>query len=162
MKTFRIAKDKIHPVMNDEDLLPYGCLYIKGWLENGWDGIGVKERKDDWRSADSIVRKIEYYAESHGFLREKTKGLGGKQSIIQRCNMRAYFSKKECSLAEAQRRFDALMYGGDLVTDTSYTGYSEWTITGMDVDEFTIGGHDLDNEFGSHIGEYVHIIIECE
>ena len=58
MKTYRVSKEKIHPSVKDEDLLPYGCLYIKGWLENGWDGIGVKERKDDWRSADSIVRKI--------------------------------------------------------------------------------------------------------
>lgn len=163
MKTYRVSKEKISPSIKDEDLLPYGCLYIKGWLARDWNGNpGVKERKDDVYSADSIISTIEEYARTHGFLREKRTGLGGTQSFIRSCNMRAYFSKRECSLAQAQRRFDALLYGGDLVTDTSYTGYSEWTITGLDVDEFTIGGHDLHNELLSHMGEYIHLIIECK
>ena len=164
MKTYRIAKEKIHPTIKDKDMLPSECLYIKGWLGTDWDGMpGVQESKEhNWRGADSIVSSIEDYAKLHGFFRETTSGLGGKQSFLPNCNMRAYFSKKECSLAEAYRRFDELMYSGCLVTDASYTGYSEWTITGMDLDEFTIGGHDLASEFDSHMGEYVHLIIECK
>lgn len=149
---------------NDEDMLPNGCLYIKGYLTHDYDGIpSVSDDKEPRYSSHkvSIVDEIESYAESHGFLRHKQTGLGGRQSYIRSCNMRAFFSKKECSLVEAHRRFDAMVYGGDLTTDTSYTGYSEWTITGMDLDEFTIGGHNLKREFESHMGEYVHLIIEC-
>lgn len=149
---------------NDEDMLPSGCLYIKGYLTHNYDGIpSVSDYKEPMYSSPntSIVGRIESYAESHGFLREKQTGLGGRQSYIRSCNMRMFFSKKECSLVEAHRRFDAMVYGGDLATDTSYTGYSEWTITGMDLDEFTIGGHNLESEFESHMGEYVHLIIEC-
>lgn len=150
--------------LKDEDLLPSGCLYIKGYLTHDWDGIpSVSDDKEDRYSSPktSIVERIESYADSHGFLRHKQTGLGGRQSYIRSCNMRAFFSKKECSLAEAHRGFDTIVYGGDLATDTSYVGYSEWTITGMNLDEFTIGGHNLAREFESHMGEYVHLIIEC-
>lgn len=150
--------------ISDEDMLPSGCLYIKGYLTHDYDGIpSVSDDKEPRYSSPktSIVERIESYAECHGFLRHKQTGLGGRQSYIRSCNMRAFFSKKECSLVEAHRRLDAMVYGGDLATDTSYTGYSEWTITGMDLDEFVIGGHDLKREFESHMGEYVHLIIEC-
>ena len=149
---------------NDEDMLPHGCLYIKGYLTTDWDGLpATTQTKEMWSYAQtSIVKKIEEYAQEHGFLREKTTGLGGHQSYIKNCNMKAFFSKKECSLVEAHRNFDAVVYGGDITTDTSYTGYSEWTITGMDLDEFVIGGHNLEREFSSHMGEYMHLIIECK
>lgn len=148
--------------VKDEDMLPSNCLYIKGYLVRNHDGIpSVKENKDDY-GTDSIIDQIESYADTNGFTREKSTGLGGTQTFIRNCNMRAFFTKKECSLIAAQHALDTFMYGGDLATDTSYTGYSEWTITGMDLDEFTIGGHDLKNELDSHMGEYIHLIIECE
>lgn len=150
--------------VNDEDMLPYNCLYLKGYItHDSYYHPAVCPNKDFHYSynTDSIIKRIENYADSNGFLREKQTGLGGRQSYIRSCNMKAFFSKEKCSLVEAHRRFDAMVYGGDLATDTSYTGYSEWTITGLDIDEFTIGGHDLKREFESHMGEYVHLIIEC-
>ena len=75
--------------------------------------------------------------------------------------MRVYFTEKECSLYAAQIAFEEYMYGGDLKTKVSLVGYSEWTITGLNLDEFTIGGHDLEKELSNHIGEYIHMIIEC-
>lgn len=42
---------------------------------------------------------------------------------------------------------------------TAYVGYSEYTITGLDLEDFVIGGHDLKQEFCSHIGEYCWIHI---
>lgn len=146
-----------------EDSIPDNALYIKGYLTTDYDGMPAvaPNKEDSYYRKTSIVDSIESYAEDHGFVREHHKNLGGNQTYIRNCNMRAYFCKRECSLETAQRNFDALLYGGDLATETEYTGYSEWTITGMDLNEFTLGGHDLKRELDSHMGEYIHMIIEC-
>ena len=141
---------------DDEDLLPSDCLYIKGFLEVNYDGIYSTDE-----SSDSIINRIENYAESHGLFGHTRKGLGGRRAIIDDCNMRAYFTNEKCTLVAAQMARDNFMYGGDLKTQVTYEGYSEWTITGLDLDEFTIGGHDLKSEFSSHVGKYMHLIIEC-
>lgn len=158
-----LAKRVIAASMSDEDFLPSDCLYIKGYLTTDYDGIvSVKDDVSYWRDGTSIIARIESYAEKNGFIRKKQTGLGGTQTFIKNCNMRAFFTEKETTLSQAQLLFDVEVYGGDLVTDTSLTGYSEWTITGMNLDEFTIGGHDLKSEFNSHMGEYIHLIIECK
>ena len=158
-----LAKRMIAVSMTDEDLLPEDCLYIKGYLTTNDDGIpSVRSEENYWCRANSIITEIESYASRNGFIRKKQTGLGGTQTLIKRCNLRAFFTENETTLAQAQLLFDAEMYGGELVTDTSYCGYSEWTITGMNLDEFAIGGHDLKREFNSHMGEYIHLIIECE
>ena len=158
-----MAKRIIAASMSDEDLLPSGCLYIKGYLTTDYNGIlSVKDDDSYYSYGNSIIERIESYAERNGFVRKKHTGLGGTQTFIRNCNMRAFFTENETTLAQAQLLFDAQMYGGDLVTDTSLCGYSEWTITGMNLDEFSIGGHELKYEFNSHMGEYVHLIIECE
>lgn len=158
-----LEKRIIAASMTDEDLLPVNCLYIKGYLTTDYDGIlSVKEDNNYWSPKNSIIDSIESYARNYGFIRDKKTGLGGTQTFIKNCNMRIFFTENETTLSQAQFLFDAEMYGGDLVTDTSYCGYSEYTITGMDLDEFTIGGHNLASELGSHMGEYIHLIIECE
>lgn len=158
-----LAKRILAVSIPDEYMLPNDYLYIKGYLTKDYDGIpSVTDDKEcNWHSS-SIISSIESYANTHGFVSRKNTGLGGTQAFIRNCNMRVFFTEKETTLGEAHILFDTLMYGGDLVTDISLTGYSEWTITGMDLDEFTIGGHDLKREFNSHIGEYIHLIIECE
>lgn len=45
--------------------------------------------------------------------------------------------------------------------ESNYTGYSEWTITGYDLDKCTLGGHDINQILLSHIGEYANIRVEC-
>lgn len=138
------------------------ALHLNGWLKYDWDGIpSLDDRPDGYSHGHSIIDSIRDYAYNHGMTGEKHTGLGGHMSMIRNCNLRVYFTEKKCSLEEAMQRFDALLYGGDLITETSYVGYSEYTITGMDLDEFTIGGHDLTYEFDSHMGQYVHLILEC-
>ena len=44
--------------------------------------------------------------------------------------------------------------------DVRNVGYSEYTITGYNLEEFTIGGHNLSYELESHLGEYCWIVIE--
>lgn len=149
-------------IPDDEELLPNNCLYIKGWLKTDYDGVpAVSDSNDRYYDGNSIINKIENYAQSNGFFANTHQGLGGKRSLIENCSMRAYFTQDESSLYEAQMKLVSMMYGGDMETKVSYVGYSEWTITGLDLDKFTIGGHDLTRELDSHMGEYMHLIIEC-
>lgn len=148
---------------SDNDFIPDNALHIKGYLTIDYDGIPAvaPDKESSYYQKTSIIDSIKSYANVHGFVREHNKGLGGYQVYLRNCNMRAYFCKRECSLEAAQRNLDEILYGGDLATETEYTGYSEWTITGMDLNEFTLGGHDLKREFDSHMGEYIHLIITC-
>lgn len=152
---------EIEEMPNDADLLPDNCLYIKGFLTSNYDGVPSVSPYEGSYDKESIIERIESYAERNGFFANTNKGLGGKRSLIDDCSMRAYFTTKESSLYEAQMGLVSMMYGGDMETKISYVGYSEWTITGLDIDKFTIGGHDLTSEFNSHMGEYMHLIIEC-
>ena len=90
-----LAARVIAASMADEDFLPGGCLYIKGYLTSDYDGIlAVKDDHDYWRNGESIIRKIESYAETNGFIRKKQTGLGGTQTFIKNCNMRVFFTEK--------------------------------------------------------------------
>lgn len=87
------------------------------------------------------------------------KRLGEKITMISNANLCCWFSDEKCTLEEAQMNFDSYMLTGNLLTQGHYTGYSEWTITGFHIDELVIGGHDLKEEFGSHVGQYMHLIL---
>lgn len=143
-------------------------LHLKGYLCSDYNGIVALSDKnpDDfeysWEIEEhSIISSIESFADEYGMTGEHHKGLGGRRAFIDDCNLRAYFTDKECELEEAMMAMDMIMYGGDIKTRIDRCGYSEWTITGLDLEEFSIGGHDLESEFNSHFGEYCHLIIEC-
>lgn len=143
-------------------------LHLRGYICS--DSYGIIALSDNeqnenaypWeRYGTSIIESIERFADEHGLFGEHNKGLGGRKAYIDDCNIRAYFTDKECELEEAMLAMDVLMYGGDIKTRVDWCGYSEWTITGLDLEEFSIGGHDLEYEFSSHSGKYCHLIIEC-
>ena len=143
-------------------------LHLKGYLCTDCDGIiALREKSEEECSyrekyGKSIVENIEAFADKYGLLGEHDQGFfGGTNAHIDDCNLRAYFTDKECELEDAMLAIDVMMYGGDIKTKVDFEGYSEYSITGMDLDEFSIGGHDLTREFNSHIGEYCHLIIEC-
>lgn len=144
-------------------------LHIKGYLCNDYNyiiGISDDKQEDDeplWfgNKADSIIDTIESFAMEYGLYGKHHKGLGGRQSYIENCNLRIYFTDAKCELEDAMMAMDSIMYGGTIKTKVNYCGYSEYTITGLDLEEFTIGGHDLESELRSHFGEYMHMIIEC-
>lgn len=136
-------------------------LHLKGYLCSGYNGIIALSETEESTSYDSIIGSIESFADEYGMTGEHHKGLGGRRAFIDDCNLRAYFTDKECELEEAMMAIDIIMYGGDIKTRIDRCGYSEWTITGLDLEEFSIGGHDLQYEFNSHLGEYCHLIIEC-
>ena len=139
-------------------------LHLNGYICSDEDGIiALTDDKEsyDSRGKRSIIDSIESLAYEHGMTGEHHKGLGGRRAIIDDCNMRIWFTDTECELEDAMLAMDALIYGGDIQTKVTRVGYSEYTITGLNLDEFSIGGHDLESEIRSHYGEYCHIIIEC-
>ena len=42
------------------------------------------------------------FADNVGFAKHHNKGLGGKKAFIDNCNIRMYFTEKECNLDEAE------------------------------------------------------------
>ena len=136
-------------------------LYKKGYITNDRDGVPALTDNSDLLYGISIIEVIEHFAQENGLYGKHHKGLGGRKAYIEDCNLRMYFTNEKCELEDAVMSMDILMYGGDLKTKVDYCGYSEYTITGLDVDEFTIGGHDLKAEFENHYGQYCHLIIEC-
>ena len=141
-------------------------LHIKGYLcADDYYNIGITDRDPKENkyvyAKNSVVDMIEDFARENGMYGKHSKGLGGRLAYIEDCNLRIYFTDEECELEDAMLAMDALMYGGDIKTKVSYCGYSEYTITGLDLEEFSIGGHDLESELRSHYGEYMHMIIEC-
>ena len=116
------------------------------------------------------------FAECVGYAKRHNKGLGGKRAFIPDCNIRMYFTNKECELDEAEiallvkLEVDGYLddheareeLSGVFDLETRLTGYSEWTIIGYDVETCTLGGHNLLGILGSHIGEYVNMVIEAE
>lgn len=90
---------------------------------------------------------------------EVEEGLGKKITTIENANLRCWFSDTECTLEEAQMNFESYMVTGNLITQGNYIGYSEWTITGFEVENLIIGGHDLEKELKDHTGQYIHLIL---
>lgn len=143
-------------------------LYLKGYICTDSEGIialsdkNPEECEYSWeRYGTSIIDSIERFAYEYGMTGQHHRGLGGRMAYIDNCNIRAYFTDTECELEDAMLAMDVMMYGGDIKTRVNWVGYSEWTITGLDLEEFSIGGHDLEWEFSSHSGKYCHLIIEC-
>jgi hypothetical protein len=137
-------------------------LYIEGWVSTDDDGIiAVKENKDDsdW-NAESVPNQIKYFAQDHGRVRSVNKGLGGTKAYIFDANIYIYFTDEKSTFEEAQESLICELYG-DVETDIRLCGYSEYTITGYSLEDFSIGGHDLENEINNHIGEYMHFVLEC-
>lgn len=132
-------------------------LILQGWLDTHDGELSLKSSNYDsyWSYQGTIAELIMNYF-NYTIL---DSGLGVKITMVPNANLRIWFSDEECSLEEAQMNLESYMITGDLLTEGHYIGYSEWTITGFDIDRMIIGGHDLNSELRDHIGQYVHIIL---
>ena len=143
--------------------------HIGGIITNNYDGaIDI--------GGSDFVDIMYDFADEVGFAKRHKKGLGGKRAFIDNCNMRMYFTNKECELDEAEVALLMKLeveghldehklkkeFCGDFDLLTRLTGYSEWTITGYNVETCSLGGHDLLSILGNHIGEYVNIVVEAD
>ncbi len=143
--------------------------HISGIVERNYNGTINIDGSD-------FVDTMYDFAHAVGYAKRHNKGLGGKRAFIDDCNIRMYFTNKECELDEAEvalliklevegyfdEREVREELGGQFDLMTRLTGYSEWTITGYDVEDCTLGGHNLLDILGDHIGEYVNMVVEAE
>lgn len=131
-------------------------MNISGFISTNWDG---------WATINEVpfAESMYEFAERYGIAHEYDDGLGGKRAIIKHCSIAMYTSKKRMNFDESQKSFFDYMFGtdGTYEMEANYTGYSEWTITGFDLDKCSLGGHDMNEILVSHKGEYVNIRVEC-
>lgn len=133
-------------------------LLLKGYLGIDYDGHpGLDFRKNSpsrYSTVSSIPNEIQYQFD-YDML---NRGLGEKLTVIPNCSLSIWYTEDECSFEEAQ---EALLnkLDGCLTVRVVLLGYSEYTITDLKLDEFSIGGHDLKRELRDHMGEYCWIRI---
>lgn len=135
-------------------------LHLNGFVttEDGMSALSPTLPKT-WWGVECIARSVEKFAGEHGWVRNYIDGLGGTKTILHNANLRIYATDKECSLEEAENCLIRTLYG-DMTTDIALEGYSEYTITGYCLEDFSIGGHDLEQELISYMGKYIHFILE--
>lgn len=124
------------------------CNY-DGWATVGEDKFADLMYDIADKEATGCAYKFEY-------------NLGGKRAVIGCCRIVMYTSKRKMTFEEAQERLLDQMFGAEGVfeMEANYTGYSEYTITGFNLDNCTLGGHNLNRILLSHEGKYANILVE--
>jgi len=138
-------------------------LHINGWLGiNSDSAISVSEEKNanSW-DMECIAKKVMNFADTYAYHREYRQGLGGEKAYIEDVNLRIYVTDKECTLEEAECALVDKLEGG-VEVDIALEGYSEYTITGYSVEDFSIGNHNLEYELREYLGKYIHFVMEYE
>jgi|GEM_PF-1918448 len=138
-------------------------LYINGFVvtdDCGVISVDETNRKVKLCEANSIPKLVHNFAYDNGSVKGIKDGLGGEMSYIYDASLRIYFTNHKSTLDEAVGSLICKLEG-DIETDIRLTGYSEYAITGYCLETFHIGGYDLEREIHSHMGEYMHFILEC-
>lgn len=140
--------------------------------------IGKLSRDDDGNV--SIIKNNNHYddtlsVEIGDFIEKTSNKLSGTYSeevdedLGYRINtsedniqLRYYISDSEIeSQEEIEEKYLQKILGSiDIAVEN--IGYSEYTITGYETENFTLGGHDLEEIFSNYIGKYVCIIVDKE
>lgn len=84
---------------------------------------------------------------------------GGKDIILYGVNLRIYATEQKSTLENAIASVIDVLEG-TLESKADYYGYSEYTIMGLEVEKFKIGGHNLKEELKRYLGKYVHFVLE--
>lgn len=77
---------------------------------------------------------------------------------FEQVGIQLYFTEKETSLDEAKEYLILDVLGG-LNGSEGWYGYSEYTILGYRINNFTVGGHDILKILESNEGKYCHIVL---
>lgn len=130
-------------------------IHLKGFLKQGEDGVRFK---NGCLVAELVAKKLEG-AEPSKFEDAETEFESGCDFsvYVPNVNFRLYLSDKERTLDQC---IDGFFRQGEIDIYGEWYGYSEYTIMGVDIKNFKIGGHDIEKILESHIGEYAHILIE--
>ena len=131
-------------------------LLLNGYLTKDYDDHPslIEEATSPKFSAKSIPTKIQNRFGTIFY----DVGIGKDISYIPDCCMSIWYTNEKCTFDEAQEALCNYL-DGCMTVEVAYLGYSEWTITGLDLEEFKIGGHNLKKELEDHIGEYCWIRI---
>lgn len=123
-------------------------LLLNGYVTKDYDNHPAltKEKTSPKYQAKSIPREIQHKFGCKRFIDEEI-------TYIPDCCISIWYTDEKCTFDEAQESLCSYL-DGFINIEVAYLGYSEYTITGLDLEEFKIGGHDLNNEFKDHIGEY--------
>lgn len=128
---------------------------LSGFISRDWNG---------WAIIGDIAfaKFMNKLADKYGIAYEHEDGLGGQRAILKNCQIAMYTTKKVMSFNEAQEKFLVKLLGFSVLyeMEANYTGYSEFTITGYDLDKCCIGGHDINQILLDHVDEYVIIRVE--
>ena len=85
--------------------------------------------------------------------------IGCKEVKTQDVQMFIYYSNK--LVDEDTLQLELMEHLEGFIDAIGYlTGYSEYTVLGLNTEECTIGGHDLKKEIESHMGEYITIVMQ--
>ena len=128
-------------------------------VTDGWNGLSIKNGYHTSGLADTfetIVRK--HNLSEIDYTDENETILGRKFTTIPNCQIFIYYSKEETDIDTLQLELMERMEGF-ISYEAFLTGYSEYTICGLSIENLTIGGHDLVTEMLSHKGEYVYMIL---
>lgn len=108
--------------------------------------------------AEEIKRELEYRNIGKHYS-DRKRVIGRDEYVVKNTFVRMYFTDKPCKTEDA----DACLLNsleGRLFLDISLTGYSEYTITGYDVNRCMIGNHDLIDIVSQHMREYMVLVFE--
>jgi hypothetical protein len=141
-------------------------IIIEGYITNpdaysDDTGIAIKEEKEDCYYR-CLASEIAYKLENYNKYEEKEDDFAGgidRKAIIENVQFKIYSDNEKGTLEEIKEKNVRKMIG-DLDIEVQWTGYSEYTILGYDVENFTIGNHDLEKIFKEYIGKYVIILIK--
>lgn len=140
-------------------------IVINGWYTH--ENCEVSPTKEKWRG-ENISQLLMNELINLGykdFITDMTTDVDewteDVDVTIPDCKLSLYISKEEIPLIELQTNLIRQMCG-DATILSGYYGYSEWTILGYDVNQFTLGNHDILSILESHDKEYIYLIFEFE
>ena len=128
-------------------------IQLEGFIKKNEDGLCL----GNWDLlAEEIANKLKSSEKSK---QEEDEYQTSTSVYSPKVFFRFYISDKKMSLEEIElKHFKRLSGALDIYTE--WYGYSEYTIEGYNVENFTIGNHDLEKILGEYVGKYIHILID--
>lgn len=137
-------------------------IEIQGWIKLDDRNIVISKNKNGYGGdtlAEIIDRKYIVEEQQLSSMGEPDEEMGGVSLYIPNCSLQFYTSDNEIGLQEVEERYLIQLYGGIDIFGENF-GYSMYTILGFDVENLTIGGHDLQEILSNYQGKYINMIIK--
>ncbi len=143
-------------------------LVLIGKLSRDYDdNVGIIQNDNHY--VDTLSGKIGDFIEkdnnrlSGTYSKEVDEDLGYRTcTSADNIQLRYYVSDNEIKSQEDIQEKYLKKILGSIDISVENIGYSEYTITGCVTENFTLGGHDLEEIFSNYIGKYVCIIVDKE